>query len=286
MDEERVAEQSPQTESPPVVQEDGFFRSKKRRIAAGAVAVFTSASMLVGGVFNQPADLVDNSDWSPQAIVAEDDEDDLTGGGDGGDGGNQSPDAPAPAEEVLVEEEEKKKQAKRIRRAPFGVRLLVLAPLAVGLWALLGGASVLLGGVMSPILAQILSWLLLAALLVGAFALAVKTVFPDLPLKKILNKRSLLGLLLSAVGLGAADVMLPLFWADYSRIGAAVRAIGVLLILSAVTVSLCLRERRRRRRADEEAAQQEEEEPEEEEPQPMTREEILAIADSVSNRRR
>ena len=82
-----------------------------RRLAAGAVAVVTSASMLAGSVFQSPADLPADGVTVPPPIVADDDLD--------GDGKNKKnpapqnvdpePENPAPAEqEPALPEEEKK----------------------------------------------------------------------------------------------------------------------------------------------------------------------------------
>ena len=159
------------------------------------------------------------------------------------------------------------------------MRLLVILPL----WALGFGiitvATALWSGVLSPILGKLLGWVLLLAALAAAFVLAAKTVFPDLKIKDLLKKRNLLGLLIAAGLLALADILLPLFWADYARIEAIVRAVGIFLILGLSVGSFCLREHKRRKALPEPES---EPEPEEEEaPRPLTQEDILAIADQA-----
>ena len=172
----------------------------------------------------------------------------------------------------------------KILQLPLIVRLLVILPLwAVG-WLLLTGLTALWSLALSPVLGKALAWLLLLAALAGAFVLAAKTVFPDLPLKKILNRRSLLGLVIGAVLLGIADCVLPLFWDGYGRIEAIARLVGIGLVFGTVTVSFALREQKRRRSLPPESSEDAEIEEEEREPAPLTREEILALADSVSRR--
>ncbi|MBR1457491.1 MAG: hypothetical protein IJ594_10095 [Oscillospiraceae bacterium] len=257
-------------------------REKKRRAAAAAVAVVTSASLVVGGIFNSPAALLDDDPGLPQAAYTDDDDLDGTGGGDGGD-----EDGGAGGSEVEEEEEQGGVRAgvrQRVLQLPYAVRLLVILPLWCLGWLLLTGASALWAAVLSPVLGKALAWLLLLAALVGAFLLAGKTIFPDLPVKKILNRRSLLGLVIGSVALGAADIVVPLFWAEYTRVENIVRAVGVLLVFGTVTGLFARRELRRRRELA--AAEAEEAaEPEPEEPRPLSREEILALADSVSRPR-
>lgn len=251
----------------------------RKKAAAAAVAVTASASLLIGGLFSSPAALVDAEELLPGPVYSDD--------------ADPGPDEDGEEEPEVTEEEEEDEELspagararmrQRILQLPYLVRLLVILPLwALG--ALLQTAATWLWGlILSPALSKALGWLLLLAALVGAFALVAKTVFPDLPIKKILNRRSLLGLILGAMALGLADCLLPLVWADYARIGAIVRILGVGLVLGAVTVSFAVRERRRKALPPPEI-EDAEIEAEEDAPAPLTREEILALADSVSHR--
>ena len=174
----------------------------------------------------------------------------------------------------------------RILQLPYAVRLLVILPLWALGFGLLTGATALWSTVLSPVLAKALGWLCLLAALLGAFLLAGKSIFPDLPVKKILNKRSLTGLIVGSVLLGAADLIAPLVWADYVRIETIVRICGVGLVLGATTLAFVRREHKRRKALPVVEAEPVESEPEELEPRPMTREDVLALADSVSPRSR
>lgn len=260
----------------------GKDRGKRKRTAA-AVAVVTSASMIVGGIFNSPAALLADEDLLPQAVYADDT--DLDGpGGDDGDGG-------AGDDGGQTEEEEREELRggaraglrQRIRQLPYALRLLVILPLWCLGWLILTGGSALWSALLSPLLARVLTWLLFIGALVGVFLLAGKTVFPDLPVKKILNKRSLLGLILGSAALGLADLVVPLFWAEYTRVENIVRAIGVLLVFGTVTALFTRRELRRRRElaAGAQSAQEQAESP----PRAASRQEVLALADSVSRPR-
>ena len=267
-------------------------RELRKKLAASGVAVVTSASLLVGGLFNSPAALVEQPDLNPVAVV--DDEDDLDGNGDGGDG----PDTADGESESEQEEDEEDGEGaesgvraglrQKILQLPYSVRLLVILPLwAIG-YALIGLGGSLWASVLSPVLGKVLAWLLFLGALLGSFLLAGKAAFPDLPLKKILNKRSLSALAIGAVALGAADLIVPLFWDGYDRLADIVRAVGGVLILGGVSWAFAGRELRRRR-AEKEAAERAAEEARETEapqPRPVTREDVLALADTVSRPRR
>ena len=153
-------------------------KSKKTSMAASsAVAAVTAAGVLVGGAFASPDDILNDG---PDAIVQTLDSGTPieidSGGADGG------------AEEEEGEEETKRSLTGSVRRlvlsAPVGVRAVVAVPLWALGTAVIALASSLWSAVLSPVASTVLSWLAFAALAVLIFALAVKTVFPDLPLKR------------------------------------------------------------------------------------------------------
>ena len=250
---------------------------KKKAVKAG-VALFTSASVLVGGLFPSPdAILADEQDLNPVAIVQNDnDNDDLDGDGGDGEAGSQED------EEETGEETGGLRAGLRqkLLQLPLALRVFVLVPLwAVGwvIWTVAGGLWTMLLG---PIAGKAVSWLFLLGALLGALVLGMKTVFPNMPLKKIVNKKSLLGLLLGGLGLGIADLTVPLFWDGYEQLAHVLKASGMALILG--TVSFALIRRLLKKKREEPAAAPE---PEPEEERPWTDAEILALADSVSRRR-
>ncbi|MCR5825673.1 MAG: hypothetical protein K6G54_03820, partial [Oscillospiraceae bacterium] len=132
-----------------------------------------------------------------------------------------------------------------VLRLQLAVRLLVVLPL----WALgtvLLAAAGAAGALLSPLLSRIALCALLLALLAGAFVTAAKTVFPDLPLKKVLRRRNLAALLLGASALTVVDAVLPLLWEEYGQVRGVVLSVGFFAALSCVTLSFALREQRRR----------------------------------------
>lgn len=247
-------------------------QERRKRLLNTGVALLTSASVLVGGLFSSPAALTEEQDLNPVVVYS----DDADPGSDEDAGTEEE------LEEESVEKEVRPGARARLRQKilelPLLLRLTVILPLWCLGWAILSLANLLWGLLLSPLAAKALSWLLLGAALVGAFLLAGKTIFPDLPLKKILNKRSLSGLLIGALLLGAADCVLPFFWEDYSRVEAAVRGVGTLLVFGTVTLSFALREQKRRLAPVPADAAPEEAPPQES--APLSREDILSIADS------
>ena len=248
---------------------------KKKAIKAG-VAVVTSASVLVGGLFSSPdALLAQEQNLNPVAITQNDNDND------------QDDDDSSSGDEEDEEEEGGSESTgwraalrQRILELPLAVRMFVLVPLwAIGwaVWTVAGGLWTMLLG---PIAGKAVSWLFLLAALFGAVALGLKTVFPDLPLKKIFNRKSLLGLILGGLGLGVADLTVPMFWDGYEALAHVLRASGMALILGTLAFVLVRRILREKRAEPAPAA-----EPEEPKDRPWTREEILALADSVSRKR-
>ncbi len=248
---------------------------KKKAIKAG-VAVVTSASVLVGGLFSSPdALLAQEQNLNPVAITQNDNDNDQDDD-DSGSGDEEEEDEEGGGESVGW----RAALRQRILELPLAVRIFVLVPLwAIGwaIWTVAGGLWTMLLG---PIAGKAVSWLFLLAALLGAAALGLKTVFPDLPLKKIFNKKSLLGLILGGLGLGVADLTVPMFWDGYEALAHVLRASGMALILGTVAFALV-----RRILKEKQAEPAPEEAPEEPENRPWTREEILALADSVSRKR-
>lgn len=247
-------------------------KSQKKKAAVSAVAAVTAAGVLVGGAFTSPADLLDDA---PDALVQTLDMDtdgQTDAGDDSGDG---------------EEEESKARPASAIRRmvqqAPMPVRALVALPLwLIGTLLIeLGGA--VWGAVLSPVFAAVLSWVAVAVMVMLVFLLAAKTIAPDLPIRKILNKRTVPGILILCLCIGALDTVLPLFVEGYDRFSQIVRAVGS-CVCTAVPIAFFMRWNKRRLKKQEEEAFEPEEELSYEEREKAARELVLELADSVSRR--
>ena len=161
------------------------------------------------------------------------------------------------------------------------MRVFVLVPLwAIGftIWTVAGGLWTTLLG---PIAGKAVSWLFLLAALLGAVALGMKAVFPDLPLKKIVNKKSILGLVLGGLALGVADLTVPMFWDSYEALAHVLKASGMAAILGSVSFAL-IKRTLKKKKAEAVPA----EGPAEEPTSDWTDAQILALADSVSRPRK
>lgn len=216
-------------------QENKRSSGAKKTAAVSAVALLTAASVATGSLFDSPAALL-SDEGTAVVCTVNDGVDDV------------EDDAGAEASE---DEEARRRGGvraalrERILRLPLAVRLLVVLPL----WAL-GSAILAAAGaawtLLSPVMGKLAGFALMLALLAGAFLAAVKAAFPDLPLKKIFSRRSLLVLLLGAAALTAADAALPLFWDDYAQWKDLVLSAGFFAALCCAAVPFALREQKRR----------------------------------------
>ena len=260
-------------------------KKKKKGIggkaAASAVAAVTAAGVMVGGAFSSPQEILEDS---PEVIV-QSVALDTQSAADADGGGTDTEE-----EEIAGEEEEKRgvraSVRKLVRSSPLGVRAFVVLPLwALGTFAIILANS-MWSAVLSPTLSVILSWVGMALLAVLLYTLAVKTVFPDMPLKKILNKRSIVGIGILCLIFGVLDAALPLFWEDYAALSKILKLVGS-MACAGVPVAWFMRHRRKKE-AEEIVAEPVEEEPE---PEPTMEEKeaaakklVMELADSVSRK--
>ena len=210
----------------------------KQAAAAGAAAILTAASLLVGGLFRSPGDLMRRDADLPGPAYTDTLLDDDGDDGDDADGQD-------------TEEKQRKRSGlrallrERILRLPLAVRALVVLPLWLAGSGLMALGSALWAGA-SPWVQGLLGFLLWAGVLLGGFLLAGKALFPDLPLKKLLDRRRLPVLVLAALALAAADRVLAFAWPEYGGFRAALVSCGALAVFSAAVFSFSRRERRRR----------------------------------------
>ena len=267
----------------------------KNKGAATAAATVAAAGVLIGGSFDAPADILKDNDsaLAPPPIVETLNAEIDPGDGDSGD------------EEAVAEEEEEEKKKGGVRqktrdfvlRLPLAVRACVAVPLWCVGWVLISAASLLWAGVLSPVGAAIAKWVMIALMILTALAITVKTVFPKTPLKKILNKHTLLWVLGGSTVFCVADVVLQRFYPDMPRLFDIARAAASAALLAAAVIPVLKHEKKARdekRREEEEerereeaAAREAELEAQKETPeqaQARVEREILELADSVSMR--
>lgn len=249
-------------------------KSVKGKAAASAVAAVTAAGVLVGGSFADPDDILSNE---PDAIVQT------------MDAGSQVDDDGGAGPGDEEEEDESRRGLKGgvrriVRTAPVEVRALVAVPLwAIGT-VVIALVSSLWTAVLSPVASTALAWLGFALMAVLIFALAAKTVFPNMPLKKILNKRSILTIVALCFACGVLDSVLPFFWEDYQQLSNILKIVGS-FVCTGVPVAFFVRRHKRKAAALEEVeAEPVEPELTMEEKEAAARKLIAEMADSVCPR--
>lgn len=209
----------------------------KQAALTAALALLTAASVTAGSLFDSPAALLsDDGGASASYSVGVG-----SGGADDDDAGAQEDDA----DEARRRGGLRAMLRRRILALPLAVRLLAVLPLW-GVGTAILAAATAAWPLLQPVVGKIAGFALLLALLLGCFALAAKAAFPDLPLKKLLNRRSLMALALSAAGLALLDAVLGAAWGEYARWKNAVLSAAFFLALCAAAVPFALREQKRR----------------------------------------
>lgn len=214
-----------------------FKKLKKirKRIVSSAVAAVTSVGVLLGGSFDSPADLLGANDISAGMTVSDtldiQDTDDTN-------------------EEGVLPGDEKKKGLRArvraaVRRMPLAVRAGVGLPLCFVGWLLLGALGLLWEPVLSPLMSVLLNAACVAGIIVAALLMTVKTVFPDMPVRKILCKRSLSTIFFGALIFGAAGAVMQIFVPEADRLSDIVEGIIMLAALSFAAVPLLKGEAKR-----------------------------------------
>ena len=205
-----------------------FKKLEKKKLMTGAataaVLLSLAAGMLFNGVteitpeltqtqVNQPPIVMDIDEFGNATL--DDDDDDAT------------------------EQKKAGSVVQRIKQAimgwPVAVRILIVTPLWL-LGTVIMTATSILGRALfaSPIGALALSAVVAFGVLTGVYAITAKTLFPDVPMRKILSKQALATLAIVSIGLAVVDELAPLFWAKYPwyaggvKLGVGALVIGVL----------------------------------------------------------
>lgn len=221
----------------------------KKRAAATAAAVIAAAGTVLGGSFDSPADLLDDDEdmLSASPIVEYALNDD--GAADDGDD---------------AEEADERSRRGRVRRVvksmPVGVRAVVGVPLWCVGWLIITLVSGLWGAVLSPVLGTVLKWVLAAGIMLAVLLAMLKIVFPDMPIKKIFNKKSILTALIGIAAIGVLDAALRFFLPEQKTAAELLRFFGTMAVFTLSAIPLISAEVKRRReikeKEDEEAREQ------------------------------
>lgn len=209
---------------------------KKAGAAGAAAAVVAAASVAVAGAFSSPAAILDDED-KPSAYVER---------------AEAEESSPESSPDDTEDEEEKKKPGlkaairNKLLSLPLAVRTLLLVPM----WAIGTGIIFLLGGlwsVLSPALGKVLGAVALAALVYGIIALGLKALFPNMPIKKLINRKTLPAVCIAGAVAAALDVILPLLIADYSNIRSVVQTVLMTVVAGIAIVSISVLISRKKR---------------------------------------
>lgn len=238
-------------------------QSKTKKQAAAAAAAVIAAGAVLGGSFDSPADLLeDHKDLFSSTPVVEYAVNDDDGADDGND----------------AEEAEERRGRNRVRRfvksIPVGVRAVVGVPLWCVGWLVITLVSGLWGAVLSPALGTVLKWVLAAAVMLALLLAMLKIVFPDMPLKKIFNKKSILTALFGIAAVGVLDAGLRFFLPEQKTAAELLRFFGTLAVFTLSAIPLISAEVKRRREIKEKEDEADSEE--------RLRRYALELADSVA----
>lgn len=221
----------------------------KKRAAATAAAVIAAAGTVIGGSFDSPADLLDDDeDMLSASPIIEYTMDDDGAANDGDD----------------AEEADERSRRGRVRRfvksMPVGVRAVVGVPLWCVGWLIITLVSALWGAVLSPVLGTVLKWVLTAGIMLAVLLVMLKIVFPDMPIKKIFNKKSILTALIGIAVIGGLDAALRFFLPEQRTAAELLRFFGTMAVFTLSAIPLLSAEVKRRReikeKEDEEAREQ------------------------------
>lgn len=215
---------------------DTELNKTKKRAAATAAAVIAAAGTVLGGSFDSPTDLLDDDDdiLNPSPVVEYAINDD--GIADGGDDTGEA------------DEDSRRSRVRRVVKSlPTGVRAVVGVPLWCVGWLLITLASTLWGAVLSPALGTVLKWVCAAAIMLLVLLVMLKIVFPDMPLKKIFNKKSILTALIGIAAVGVLDAALRFFLPEQRTAAELLRFFGTLAVFTLSAIPLISSEVKRRR---------------------------------------
>lgn len=170
---------------------------KKKKIKKAVVATVTSASVLLGGAFDTPEEIL-KPDNKPIKPVSEfvDYSDDLF-------------------EDMYKKENAKDSFKNLIYKIPLKIRMYACVPM----WFLGNGIitllELLLKTVLLPIAHIVLNFFIHTIVLMAIVAICVKLLFPNLPWSKIFNKRTLLFIFLGSIIMSILDIIMPIVWDKY-----------------------------------------------------------------------
>ncbi len=216
-------------------EKENASEKKKRKAgkkAAGAAVAFTAAvGVFFSSLFGSPNDLLaDPAANEPPAIVMEISSDEEV-------------------EEEQEEQEEEKMEKPgffaRIRMMILNLPLFVRVAIGLPLWALgwlvTQAFAALWKLFLAPVAGHILTFLIMAAVLLAVMTVLLKTVFPDLPLKEILSRPNILIVMIGCAVFCVFNIAMGQSSQDFSRWEPLIRFTEGLFILLLVLLRTAAR---------------------------------------------
>ena len=168
-------------------------RELKKKATKAIIAASTASGIVVGGLYSSPEDLI-----HPKPVIMNIDEDE-----DFYD------------EHVKKDENFGDKLRNYINNLPLIVRITIVLPFwAIGfviialcsnLWKLIG----------NPLLSHLSVWAVIAMVMLAAFAIFGKIMYPKIPIKKFINKNTLIITGVTVVILCICHLVFPNIWDEY-----------------------------------------------------------------------
>lgn len=211
----------------------------KKKVAAAVAATIAASGAAVDASFDNPADILQQDAGTQPQIQYVDLENDQDSG-------------------QLQDEEKKQGETVKsgplrewILHLPLAVRTVFVLPFwFIGHLVVLGGTTLFAG--LSPVLHWLLGLALIALVIAGAFTVTAKAMFPDLPIRKILNRHTIKWILIAAAAVWLADLLLGIFWAGYAHFKTIFLGGFTLVALASLVIWFARREHRRRQSLPEE----------------------------------
>ena len=208
---------------------------KAKSLAALAIAATISASgAAIDNTIDNPADILQQTGVEPVVMTIGADDTGNTDGAGKADDAEKS----GTARSTLSD---------RILALPLTVRLCVVLPL----WAIGHVVNMAIGALAvaaSPLVNILISFGVLFLIIVSAFTVAAKIMFPDLPLRKIINRHTIKGTFVATCIIFAGDLILSFAWPDYTTYKGLVMGGSLLAVLGLLAAKFARHEKKRRAR--------------------------------------
>ncbi len=176
-------------------------KKAKKKAKRFIIAATAASSAIVGATFDDIPDIIEDSE--NDSLLQED-------------------------EEKATKQTLKAKTKALLKSLPLLVRVLILVPLYIIGYGLSALISPLWEGLASTVGKIIIHWVIVFLLVAALFVATAKILFPDVPLKKILNKKTLPILVVSVIVLAIFDEVMDFLNEDYQKISGVVEFLGSL----------------------------------------------------------